>query len=606
MIKTVLKKIRKIFTSSAKKEQTSIPKEEIEIFNLLKDKLDVVFDVGARDDLSFYHIKKNCSYHLFEPNVKFINSLKNQISLLEKHNIKLNEFGLSDEEKDNCIYYEKSQSFIINPTFQQGDIDTGKRYSIRTLDRYVAEHNISHIDYLKIDAEGLDYKIILGGRDTIQNNKISYIQFEYWDGIKKFVDVLQNYKLYLMMEPMLLKAITKIITPMMTPEEKQIDFHKSIIEVTDTLINLIDFKIIPTGNGGNVLGINKNISHLYTDKLVFDITNKNNTLLLLKKYIPLSIKEALKKIYPIGNLRLSLSDITAYIKNIFKKKLSTEEIAKYRKTIKIYDIFTFFNELELLEIRLNILDKYVDHFVIVEATETFSGLPKPLYFEQNKKKFEKWKDKIIHYVVDDYPNDKELCAMADLSPNVPKGGPQHWHREFYQKETIKKALLNLSDDDICFVSDVDEIWNPEVKIDYTKNDIFKLRQDVYVYYLNNRSSEPWAGTLVTKYKNIKNNCLNHLRTASKTKYTYIKNGGWHFTNMGGVNEIRKKLNASYTSESYNTSDVQSKLEERIRTNKDYIGRKFDYMGRAFTFWVDESDLPKYLLDNKEKYKKFFK
>ena len=189
--------------------------------------------------------------------------------------------------------------------------------------------------------------------------------------------------------------------------------------------------------------------------------------------------------------------------------------------------------------------------------------------------------------------------MADSSSNVPKNGPEHWRREFYQKESIKKALIHLNNEDICFIGDVDEIWNPEVLIDYTKDDIFKLRQNVYTYYLNNRSSEPWAGTIVTKYKNIKNNCLNHLRTKGKTKYVYLQNGGWHFTSMGGINEVRRKLNDSYTPESYNTAEVQNNLEQRFGT-EDYIGRN------KFKFWVNESDLPKYILDHKEKYKNLFK
>lgn len=281
--------------------------------------------------------------------------------------------------------------------------------------------------------------------------------------------------------------------------------------------------------------------------------------------------------------------------------------------MKIYDIFTFFNELELLEIRLNILDKYVDYFVIIEATETFSGKPKKLYFEKNKHFFKKYKHKIIHYTIKDVPKDeydlrkrlldknlddlnREIINNALTSNNVPKG-QIHWLKEFYQKESIKKALTALKSDDICFISDVDEIWNPKVKIDYSKNDIFKLKQFVYTYYLNNRSDEPWAGTLVTKYKNIKNHCLNHLRTKSKTKYTYIKNGGWHFTNMGGAEQIKKKLE-SYGHQEFNNDEIKSKIEDRILNNQDFIGRKFK-------FWTDESDLPKYILENKNKYKNLF-
>lgn len=286
------------------------------------------------------------------------------------------------------------------------------------------------------------------------------------------------------------------------------------------------------------------------------------------------------------------------IKGIISKKADPQAILEYRKKIKIYDIFTYNGEADILEIRLNILNNKVDQFVIIEAPTTFSGLKKPLYFQEQKERFAPYLSKIKYFVIDDYPNDKELCKLADESSNVPKDGPEHWRREFYQKESIKKALAHLNDDDICFIGDVDEIWNPEVLIDYTKSDIFKLRQNVYTYYLNNRSSEPWAGTLVTKYKNIKTGCLNHLRTSSKTIYTYIKNGGWHFTSMGGLDEVRRKLNDSYTKESYNTDDVQNNLEKRFGEN--------DYMGRNFKFWTDESDLPRYILENKEKYKNLFK
>ena len=299
----------------------------------------------------------------------------------------------------------------------------------------------------------------------------------------------------------------------------------------------------------------------------------------------------------ISFIKKIINDILSVNQKPFSKE-EEREILNHRKKIKVYDIFTYNGEADILEIRLNILKDVVDQFIVVEAPTTFSGLQKPLYFKGQKERFTPFMEKIKYFVIDDYPNDKELCKLADSSSNVPKGGPEHWRREFYQKESIKKAMTHLQDDDICFVGDVDEIWNPEVLIDYTKSDIFKLRQTVYSYFLNNQSNEPWAGTLVTKYKNIKNNCLNHLRSKGKTKYTYVQNAGWHFTSIGGLDEIRRKLNDSYTDESYNTRDVQENLEKRFG--------KSDYIGRNFKFYVDEESLPKYIKDNKEKYKNLFK
>ncbi len=313
-------------------------------------------------------------------------------------------------------------------------------------------------------------------------------------------------------------------------------------------------------------------------------------------------RKAFSLINLLEKIHIKIINLIFTLKHIqFNKKknwLTKEEIANYRKKTKIYDIFTYNGEADILEIRLNILKDAVDQFIIVEAPTTFSGNKKPLYFEEQKERFKQFLDKIKYFVINDYPNNQEILKLADSSSNVPKNGPEHWRREFYQKESIKKALTHLRDEDMCFIGDVDEIWNPGTLIDYTKDDIFKLRQEVYTYYLNNRSNEPWAGTIVAKYKNIKNSCLNHLRTKGKTKYVYIENGGWHFTNMGGIEEIRRKLKDSYTKESYNTDEVQKKLEKRFG-EKDYIGRKFK-------FWIDEKDLPKYILDNREKYKKLFK
>jgi hypothetical protein len=340
----------------------------------------------------------------------------------------------------------------------------------------------------------------------------------------------------------------------------------------------------------------------------------------IKKYTPVKIKRII--MFFLNDFR-NLKDLIFYpfilIKEIKNKRswLTKENIIAYRKKIKIYDIFTFFNEIEILEIRLNILDKYVDYFVIIEATETFSGIPKKLCFEENRHIFKKWEHKIKYYVTTDTPKnredlknrlsnplinylDKKIIIDTLTSDNVPVGQDQ-WLKEFYQKESIKKALLNIGDNDFCYISDVDEIWNPEIIIDYSKNDIFKYRQDPYVYYLNNRSNENWigwTGPIATKYKNIKNNCLNHLRTHSKTKGFIVKKGGWHFTFQGEVDRIINKLE-SYGHQEINTNKIKSQLKNILLLNK-------DIRGRHIKFWKDESDLPEYILKNKDKYNKLFK
>lgn len=264
----------------------------------------------------------------------------------------------------------------------------------------------------------------------------------------------------------------------------------------------------------------------------------------------------------------------------------------------IIDLFYFFNELDLLEIRLNILDKYVDQFVLVEFSTTYSGIPKESQYLLNKERYAKWNHKIKHYIVDDFPNDSSILEMAIKSPNTGRG-EDYWIREFYLKESAKKAITHLNDNDTVFISDLDEIWNPEILFnpDITGK-ICRPKQIGYYYYLNNRCSEEngWTGTVITDYRTIRESCLNHLRTRSLTPTIEIPNGGWHFGFMGGVEGAKKKLIESNHPE-YN--GWVNTIEERVKNN-------IDYRGRGYSYWIDEESLPTYLKENKNRWINLFK
>ena len=267
----------------------------------------------------------------------------------------------------------------------------------------------------------------------------------------------------------------------------------------------------------------------------------------------------------------------------------------------VVDAITYNNERELLELRLNILDEFVDRFVIMEATKTFSGKPKPLYFERDKELFKKWEHKIKYYVLDDW-NNEEIWEIAGKSPNTEYGkSAQHWLQEFYIKEHLKVPLTDLKDEDVVFIGDCDEIWDS--KCLRSLNELcnlgipVKLKLRIYSYYLNNQSNEQFWGTIITRYKNIKNECLNHARSFNCFKSSdYF---GWHFTSMGGHENVKKKLTDSYTNETYATSQVLDNLEQNINDVRDFLGREFTYN-------QDESEWPKYLQDNKLKYKHLLK
>ncbi len=268
---------------------------------------------------------------------------------------------------------------------------------------------------------------------------------------------------------------------------------------------------------------------------------------------------------------------------------------------KIYDTFLFNNELDLLEIRINILWDHVDYFVIVEANETFTGIKKPLYFLENFERFKKWESKIIHFVVDNA--DEDLWEYSRKSPNVGSGENHQWVREFYQKENILKAFA-ANDEDIIFVSDLDEIWNPSIfninDTDFGRGQVYRPIQTAYHYFLNNRSNQDingWVGTRFGKYSVLKENGVNYFRTEKIVPSIEIKRGGWHFTNIGSPDFIKNKLE-SYSHQEYNGSSTIELIREAINTN-------VDFLNRGFRLWKDESDLPDFIIQEKEKYKHLF-
>lgn len=258
--------------------------------------------------------------------------------------------------------------------------------------------------------------------------------------------------------------------------------------------------------------------------------------------------------------------------------------------MKIYDSFLFFNELDLLDVRLNYLDDVVDYFVIVESTVTFSGKSKPLYFDLNKDKFKKYAHKIIHFIVDDTPEDYfNLQVAQNTNKNiediqnkifdflrVSKGWGRHekqWGREIYQRESIQKALLNCNNEDYILISDVDEIPNKEeIKEIKNKNNnkTYEFKQKMFYYKINLLKELNWSGTKACSFEVLKKISLNDLR---QNKYTdeIIKNGGWHLSFMGGTNRIIEKIEA-YAHQEFNNSFIKGNLSNNIKNNKDLFFR----------------------------------
>ena len=246
----------------------------------------------------------------------------------------------------------------------------------------------------------------------------------------------------------------------------------------------------------------------------------------------------------------------------------------------IYDCFTFFNELDILELRLQLLYDVVDKFVLVESTKTHSNLDKELYYQNNKHRFSEYQDKIIHIIVSSFPEYKNA-----------------WTFENYQRNQIFNALDNCKSDDLILISDVDEIPSVEVIKNYDfRDEIYCFVQHQYFFFYNYRDINHlyWVGgTKAFRFIVIEQNRLDEKKvryndvsfpaylnkgiTATKIRLydgaKFIYNAGWHFSYLGGVEAIFKKVRAFAHQELNNANFLDVKrIEECLISGRDIFGR----------------------------------
>jgi len=207
--------------------------------------------------------------------------------------------------------------------------------------------------------------------------------------------------------------------------------------------------------------------------------------------------------------------------------------------MKIIDCFTFFNELDLLELRLKLLDEHVDHFVLAESNITHSGQPKPFYFEENKTRFEQWLHKIVYIPVKQ--SAEGLVFAAETSYN-PKSSA--WKLENGQRNALSGAAAVIADDDLVLLSDLDEIPDPVLlkKINTADGPVV-LSLLFHYYFLNcqNIGNERWwNGMIASSGKQFKETSPQVLRD-KRNELPVMKKAGWHFSYLGGLEKIKEKI-----------------------------------------------------------------
>jgi beta-1,4-mannosyl-glycoprotein beta-1,4-N-acetylglucosaminyltransferase len=257
---------------------------------------------------------------------------------------------------------------------------------------------------------------------------------------------------------------------------------------------------------------------------------------------------------------------------------------------KLIDCFTFYNELDMLELRLTELYDVADKFILVESDLTHKGENKRLFFEENKWRYEKWIDKIIHVKIQ-FPKHLDV-----------------WGREKYQRNSFMPSLysLGLSNNDIVVISDLDEIPDYNtlnyIKTSYQMKGLFKLEMDHYWASIYNKliSPDKWYHAKIVDWETLKGRTPDECRLDFNCQWW--EKGGWHLSYFGGPEIIINKINSTAHQE-LNQEKFKVR-EEVIRKVKDGL----DLFDEWRTFQkidpLENTYLPKnwrILLSNEEKY-----
>lgn len=251
--------------------------------------------------------------------------------------------------------------------------------------------------------------------------------------------------------------------------------------------------------------------------------------------------------------------------------------------MKIYDVFPFNNEVDLLLLRMHLLDSLVDYFVLSESRVSFSGLDKPLHYLENKAIYSQFANKIVHVIAE--PGPDSLTTFE---------------RDEFQKNQVRKTLLQIcSDDDVIITGDLDEFPNPRAIPEAVQvaraGKIGHFAQDVYLYYLNFQEyrgklvsitgdypgiKRPrWLGTRSVKFSLLREISIANLRDRSLIhKGRRLSDGGWHYTYCGGplgssvVERVQRKISDSPHQELLRPKTLE-RVPQRILRGHDPWGRR---------------------------------
>lgn len=215
--------------------------------------------------------------------------------------------------------------------------------------------------------------------------------------------------------------------------------------------------------------------------------------------------------------------------------------------MKVWDTFLFYNELDMLQCRLETLDEVVDRFVLCEGNITNAGQWKPSYYEDNLERFKPWADRIVHV----------------WATGLPNGG---WDCEYAKREWIRKGLEGARLKDLVLLSDVDEIPHPDAvrELRHDATDYVRFEHQLYCFAVDWLHPTPWIGTIAAPYwKVARTNSMQAMRNIRHVGFEYLPRlpGSWHFTWVGGTEQNYTKLNSSHDGDNWHHEAAQALLAD---------------------------------------------
>lgn len=270
--------------------------------------------------------------------------------------------------------------------------------------------------------------------------------------------------------------------------------------------------------------------------------------------------------------------------------------------MKVYDLFSFYNEFEVLEIRLQELWDTVDYFILLESNVTYVGNPKPYLFDENKERFTKYMSKIRHIKLD--------VPFAEQKKVFPNEIDDHWTREKYQRYAAMQELTDLAEDDIVIVSDCDEIPRAEMiemikedENDYDRYLMFIPQLQYKINYMKTQYPSRHGVIMVTRGRAFINpqqeREFSFFWNQKPANTVIVDHGGWHFTYFGDDEHcINKIKNFAHTEQNRDNIINEFDIEWMIRNKYGFEGNRSN---ERFEYVIVDEYFPKCITDNIEKW-----